>query len=204
MDRPPNASRSGPTWRRAASSVEADRMVSMHTAGGSGRRLPAAWLGNSMRSTAMPVAVTTSSTATSPGWSRRALLPGVRMRPAMLDAVTGASLQTAGPSARREPAALANARGSGPGERWRRTLRRMRGRPSRGALGAMADRAASASRSLDVASRTALAGESGVAGADATTPSVTLTRYVGPSEATSSQAPSPSPRKRACGRVCAR
>ena len=80
-----------------------------------------------MRSTVMPVAVTTSSTANRPGWSRRALLPGVRMRPAGLGPSMRASLLIAWPRREREPRKLfacIRAR-----ERRLRTLRRTRDRP---------------------------------------------------------------------------
>ena len=71
------------TESRSASPAVAVPTVSMQTAGGSVRRLPEAWPGNSTRSTVMPAPVTTSSMATSPDCSRPALAPGVRISPAM-------------------------------------------------------------------------------------------------------------------------
>ena len=82
-ERPPMAMRPIGTPSRSASAVVATRTVSMHTAGGSVRRLPAACPGNSTRSTARPVRVTASSIATSPDCVRRALAPGVSTSPAM-------------------------------------------------------------------------------------------------------------------------
>lgn len=74
-----------------ANSEVAVRMVSMHTAGESGRRFPAAGPGKSTRSTVSPTLVTASSIATSPDWSRRALAPGVSTRPTGPDVVIGPS-----------------------------------------------------------------------------------------------------------------
>ena len=83
------ATRSVGTPSRPASSEVAVRIVSMHTAGGSGWRFPEAGPGKSTRSTVTPSAVTASSIATSPDWSRLALAPGVSTRPAGLDPVIG-------------------------------------------------------------------------------------------------------------------
>ena len=74
------------TASRSASAAVAVRIVSMHTAGGSVRRLPAACPGNSTRSTATPASVTASSMATRPDCSRPALAPGVSTSPAILTA----------------------------------------------------------------------------------------------------------------------
>ncbi len=81
-ERPPIAMRVVRTCRCSASAAVAVRTVSMQTAGGSVRRLPAACPGNSTRATERPVLVTAVSIATSPDWFRPALAPGVSTRPA--------------------------------------------------------------------------------------------------------------------------
>src|ERR1700722_7898065 len=91
MERPPTATRLVGTPSLSASSDVALRIVSMHTAGGSGRRFPAACPGNSPRSTTTPTCVTAWSIATSPGWSRPADAPGVSINPAGPDRVIGPS-----------------------------------------------------------------------------------------------------------------
>jgi hypothetical protein len=172
IDRPPKARRCGPTPSREANSLEASRIVWMHTAGGSGRRLPAAWLGNSMRSTTIPEAVTTSSTANNPGWSRRALLPGVRMRPAGLPRVMGHHCSWLGLGTRQALRVLVD---QGPGNTAGKASPNARSPVTRGACrnGRPSNRAR---RSREVASSTTLDGECRSVGTDATTPCVTLTR----------------------------
>src|SRR5580692_6906452 len=91
MERPPTATRLVGTPSLSASSNVAVRIVSMHTAGGSGRRFPAACPGISTRSTTRPTGVTAWSIATSPGWSRVADAPGVSINPAGPEPVIGPS-----------------------------------------------------------------------------------------------------------------
>src|ERR1017187_4524459 len=91
MERPPTATRLVATPSLSASSDVAVRIVWIHTAGGSGRRFPAACPGNSTRSTTTPTCVTAWSMATSPGWSRPAAAPGVSINPAGPDPVIGPS-----------------------------------------------------------------------------------------------------------------